>query len=328
VTRSPRTVSTAAPAAVLILLMGATLAACTTPSAPVDEPTTAPFLLDQDFPDPDVLQADGEYAAFATNTPGINVQVATSDDLSDWEVSAEDALPKLPAWASGGRTWAPDVSALPDGGYAMYFVAEDTASAKQCIGMATADDVTGPYTAGTGDPVVCTVDEGGAIDPAVFTDDDGTRYLVWKNDGNCCAMDTWIQIAPLNADGTALAAPATKLFKETEEWEGQLVEAPVLIKHDDTYVIFYSANNYATDEYAIGVATSPTITGPYVKEPEPLLSSASSDGLFIGPGGQDVLSTPDGDVLFFHGWNELQMYRGMYSVPLEWNGDKPSVRLP
>ena len=58
------------------------------------------------------------------------------------------------------------------------------------------------------------------------------------------------------------------------------------------------------------------------------LSTTSTHGRYLGPGGQDVLSTPDGDLIFFHGWNELFMYRGMHSAPLEWDGDVPSVRLP
>ena len=225
------------------------------PAAP--EPTLAPFLVDQDFADPDLLEADGEYFAFATNTRGVNVQVATSDDLAEWSVSLEDALPKLPAWASTGRTWAPDVSALPGGGYVLYFTAAHTASDRQCIGAATSAVVTGPYVAVEGDPLVCPLDQGGSIDPAVFTDDDGTRYLVWKNDGNCCAMPTWIQLAPFSPDGSALAGAPTELFSQTEEWEGQLVEAPVLVKHDDRYVLFYSANDYGGEDYAVGVASAP-----------------------------------------------------------------------
>lgn len=313
---------------VFLALLGGVLAGCSSPPAPAAETELAPFLIDQDFPDPDLLEADGGYVAFATNSRAVNVQFATSDDLAEWEVSLEDALPQLPGWASEGRTWAPDVSALPGGGYVMYFVAAHTASDKQCIGVATAADVTGPYLPVEGDPLVCTLDEGGSIDPAVFTDDDGSRHLLWKNDGNCCAMDTWIQVSPLTADGTALAGPATKLFMQTESWEGNLVEAPVLVTHDGTYLMFYSANDYGGDQYAVGVASAPALTGPYTKQNEPFLSSASSDGRFIGPGGQDIVSTPDGDVMFFHGWNELLMYRGMHSLPLEWNEDVPSVRLP
>ncbi|MDN3495312.1 glycoside hydrolase family 43 protein [Planococcus sp. APC 4015] len=291
-----------------------------------EEDGPAPFLIDQDFPDPDLLEADGEYFAFATNSRGANIQFATSPDLVEWDVSLEDALPDLPGWASAGRTWAPDVSAQPGGGYIMYFVAAHTASDRQCIGVATASVVTGPYEAQEGEPLICTLDEGGAIDPATFTDDDGSRYLLWKNDGNCCALDTWVQLTPLAADGLSLAGPSTKLFKQTEEWEGNLVEAPVMVKRDGRYVVFYSANDYGGDQYAVGVASADALAGPYEKQPEPFLSSPATDGRYIGPGGQDVLPTDDGDVMLFHGWNDLLMYRGMYSLPLAWNDGVPSLK--
>lgn len=315
--------------AVLSVALVAVLAGCA--GEPDAEPSAsdgpAPFLIDQDFPDPDVLEADGEYVAFATNSPAANVQFATSPDLEEWTVSREDALPTLPGWASPGRTWAPDVSAQPDGGYVMYFVAAHTASDKQCIGAATADTVTGPFVPVEGEPLVCTLDEGGAIDPASFTDVDGSRYLVWKNDGNCCSLDTWIQLTPLTADGLATAGPATKLFTQTEEWEGNLVEAPVMVERDGTYVVFYSANDYGGDQYAVGVASAPALTGPYEKQPEPFLSSAATDDRYLGPGGQDVISTDDGDVMLFHGWDELYIYRGMLSLPLEWDGAVPTLSL-
>ncbi|HEX5860149.1 MAG TPA: glycoside hydrolase family 43 protein [Microbacterium sp.] len=307
--------------------MGA-LVGCTPPPAPDPSPTIAPFAIDQDFADPDVLEVDGEYVAFAINTRGVNVQTATSDDLVEWKVSLEDALPDLPSWASRGRTWAPDVSELAGGGYVMYFTANHTASDKQCIGVATSMTATGPYVAVEGEPLVCPVAEGGAIDPSTFTDDDGARYLIWKTDGNCCALDTWLEIAPLAPEGTAFAGPSTKLFSQSEPWEGNLVEGPVLMKRGSTYNLFYSANDYGTEDYAVGVATAPSVTGPYTKHPEPILSTESSDGRFFGPGGQDVVSTDDGDVMVFHGWSDLLLYRGLYSVPLEWKGDVPVPDLP
>ncbi|WP_419819401.1 glycoside hydrolase family 43 protein [Glaciibacter flavus] len=282
-----------------------------------------PFLIDQDFPDPDLLTVDDTTYAYATNSRAVNIQFATSKNLKTWDVSTDDALPTLPAWASAGRTWAPDVSAAPGGGYVMYFVAEQTASGKQCIGVSTAADPKGPFTPAAGGPIVCTLDDGGAIDPATFTDDDGTRYLVWKNDGNCCGLDTWIQLAPLSSDGLSLAGPATRLFKQTESWEGNLVEAPTLIKHGSTYLVFYSANDYGSDKYAVGVASAPALLGPYTKMPKPLLSS--SDGGYYGPGGQDVLHTEKGDLLFFHSWDDNVVYRGMSVAPIAWSGDTPSV---
>jgi beta-xylosidase len=313
----------AALACVALLLGGCAAEPAATPNA---EPV--PFLIDQDFADPDVIESSGTYVAFGINTRAVNVQFAISEDLVEWDVSLEDALPELPEWATTGRTWAPDVSVLGDGTFIMYFTATHAASNKQCIGAATSPVVTGPYTPVAGEPLVCTLDEGGAIDPAAFTDDDGTRYLIWKNDGNCCDLPTWIQLVPLTPDGTLPAGQAMKLFSQTEPWEGKLVEGPVLVERDGKYVVFYSANDYASNDYAIGVATADDITGPYVKADGPLLSTDSSNGRYLGPGGQEIISTAGGDVLVFHGWEELHLYRGLLTTPLEWDGAVPSVRLP
>lgn len=256
----------------------------------------------------------------------MNIQMARGADLQTWTVTGQDALPKLPAWASTGRTWAPDVS--ESGGRAiMYFTAEHTDSGRQCIGVATSDALDGVYTPSDGPPLVCPVDEGGAIDPSTFTDADGTRYLLWKTDGNCCGLDTWIEIAPLAADGLSLAGEPTRLIRQTLAWEGSLVEAPTLVRHGDDYVLFYSANDYGGDAYAVGAATSATLLGPYTKQAGPVLSTVSSDGALRGPGGQDVVSTDEGDRFVFHSWDEQYIYRGMNVGTLDWSGDAITVVL-
>jgi arabinan endo-1,5-alpha-L-arabinosidase len=286
------------------------------------------FVIDQDFPDPDVMKVDDTYYAYATNTPAANVHFATSKDLTSWTVASTDALPELPTWALPGKTWAPDVSAFSAGHYVMYFVAASADPAYQCIGVATATAPEGPFTPAGDRPLLCPADEGGAIDPSTFVDTDGIRYLVWKNDGNCCGLDTWLQVAPLAGDGLSLAGPTTKLIKQTDAWEGSLIEAPVIVKHGSNYVLFYSANNYGGGDYAIGYATAQTVTGPYTKHGKPLLSTTSSDGRYFGPGGEDVVTAPDGtDRLVFHSWDPAVVYRGMNIVQLEWKNDEPVVVL-
>jgi len=87
-------------------------------------------VIDQDFRDPDLLLVEGTYYAYATQRVdgSHNVQLATSTDLSTWEVAEQDVLPTLPAWATSGRTWAPDVTAVAKG-YVMYVTAWDADSA-------------------------------------------------------------------------------------------------------------------------------------------------------------------------------------------------------
>jgi beta-xylosidase len=306
----------------------AAVAGCANPGAATPMPKAPAFAIDRDFPDPDVLRVGDTYYAYATNSAAVNVQVATSTDLSSWSVSKTDALPTLPDWTAPGKTWAPDVSEVSPGHFVMYFVAANIDPSLQCVSVATSDSPAGPFTASGSGPLVCSPDEGGAIDPASFVDTDGTAYLVWKNDGNCCGLDTWLQIAPVSPDRLSLAGPPTNLIKQSLAWEGNLVEAPTLVKHAETYVLFYSANDYAGAKYAIGYATSDSLLGPYTKAPKPLLSTSSSGDRFVGPGGQDLVTRPDGSTaLVIHSWSDGLAYRGMSVLPLAWKGDRPSVRL-
>jgi arabinan endo-1,5-alpha-L-arabinosidase len=291
-----------------------------------DAVSTDDFAIDQDFPDPDVLATDGRYLAFATNGAGFNVQTAESSDLENWSVLASDALPVLPDWALPGKTWAPDVSEFGPGQFVMYFTAASKNPGLQCIGVATSATPEGPFAAAGSAPIVCPDDEGGAIDPATFVDDDGTRYLVWKNDGNCCGLDTWLQLAELSADGTALVGDTTKLLMQDQTWEGDLIEAPTLVKRDGVYVLLYSANDYGGDAYATGYATAPSVRGPFTKGDGPLLTTELSDGRYLGPGGQDVVTAADGsDRLVFHSWDSLYIQRGVNVVPLAWSDGVPSI---
>lgn len=294
------------------------------------EPAEAPDALgapviDDDFPDPDVLYADGRYYLYATNGDYQNVQVATSDNLEDWTQLEEDALPELPKWVIPGKTWAPEVTELTPGNFVMYFTAANFRPSVQCIGVATATSPTGPFTVQGEAMLVCPEDEGGAIDASTYAEN-GTTYLLWKNDGNCCGLDTWLYIAPLSPDGLAFAGPAQQIIKQTLPWEGELVEAPTLIKQGAEYYLFYSSNTYGDDKYAIGYATAPSLAGPWVKKEEPFLSTESEDGVFRGPGGQDVVATDDGEHwLVFHGWDEAYTYRGVYAEPLEWTATGPDL---
>ena len=43
-------------------------------------------------------------------------------------------------------------------------------------------------------------DQGGSIDPSVFTDSDGKRWLLFKNDGNAVGQPTYIYLRPLSSD--------------------------------------------------------------------------------------------------------------------------------
>ncbi len=335
-----RSAARAAAVAAVALLLGACgggdpaaePAAGTTPTggataAPADEPDDGPNpVIDDDFPDPDVLEVDDVYYAYATEGNLRNVRVARSTDLLEWE-PLPDAMPELPSWIIPGKTWAPEVTEIAPGQYVLYFTATNFRPTLQCVGVATATSPEGPFTVVGEGMLVCPEEEGGAIDASTFLDADGTRYLLWKNDGNCCGLDTWLQIAPLSPDGLTLAGPTTRLVQQDQPWEGDLVEAPTLVERDGTYTLLYSANDYGGPAYAIGWATASSVLGPYTKGEEPLLTTADAPD-YVGPGGQDVGVGPDGEAhLVFHSWYGGETYRGINVLPREWEDGVPVVEV-
>jgi beta-xylosidase len=274
-------------------------------------------LIRWNFPDLDILEVDGAYYAYATNHNLNNVQVATSDDLRVWQVLTMDALPELPSWALEGHTWAPEVARWPDNSFRMYFTARNAAFPKQCIGVAVAESPLGPFRAMGEQMLVCPEELGGAIDATVFFDDN-IPYLIWKNDGNCCGVLTSLFIQRLSSDGLSLEGDRIALLETSESWEGILVEAPTMIKRGDKYHLFYSANDYYSEFYAVGHASSESLFGPFIKSQGPLLSTAGLGNKVIGPGGQDLFEKSPGNwEIFFHGWNISKSARYMYSLNME-----------
>jgi beta-xylosidase len=306
--------------------------------------------LDSDFPDPSILidpALGPKVFAYGTNIaaqgptqPGqsggmLNAPFSRSEDsgLTHWTTPV-DALPRLPAWAKPGFTWAPDVIHRPGEPYRLYFTARYGFSGRPCIGVAQSPTPEGPFvpTSET-KPLVCPLADGGAIDPSVFRDDDGAEYLLWKTDSNCCSGEPAIYLQRLSPDGLALEGPhgtdapwilsdATLLIKKDQPWEGQVVEAPSLIKHAGRYYLFYSGGYYGGSSYAVGYASADRLLGPYKKASAPLLSAANG---LSGPGGQDVFTGPDGSTMMaFHAWRESpQRHRALYVSPLEWDTNGP-----
>lgn len=331
----------------LVLLLALLLGGCantsqtSTPTAapaptrsrptPLPTPAAGQFanpVINQDFPDPDTLKVGETYYAYATNSGGTNIPLARSPDLIAWQPLGE-ALPALPAWAEAGFTWAPEASALPDGRVVLYFTAREAQSQRQCIGAATAATAAGPFVPVGDQPLICQREQGGSIDPATFTDSDGTRYLLWKNDGNCCGHDTWLYIQRSAPDGLTLEGQPTRLIKQDQGWEGRLIEAPTLWKHTNRYYLFYSANTYAGADYAVGYAVADQLLGPYRKSPQPLLQTSTKGGVVIGPGGQDVQIGPDGTTwMIYHSWDLSLSYRTLSIDRLEWQAGRPVVRGP
>ena len=322
-----------APATVAPIAAPTTVPAASPTTAPAAADTFTNPILRTNFPDPGVTQVGDSYYAYATNGSGKNIQVARSEDLVKWEV-LRDAMPALPKWAQlgGSYVWAPEMIQIDDT-FVLYYTARDKAADKQCIGVATADKPEGKFKDTRTEALVCQSDEGGSIDPSPFRDGD-KLYLYWKNDGNCCSKATYIYVQELAPDGLSLVGEPTRLLRNDATWEGTLIEAPTMIKQADDYYMFFSANFYAGQQYAVGYATCESAVGPCQDAPEnPILASQMTQNPpVVGPGHQTVVQLGDQTWMLYHVWEVSGGRRGnnryMWMDRIEWQDGKPDVLGP
>ncbi|KAL2846147.1 glycosyl hydrolase [Aspergillus pseudoustus] len=299
------------------------------------EPTR---VLDDNFPDPGIIKTDQGYYAFGTQGSGVRVQVARSDDFaSGWtRLDGTDALPEIPGWVrtNNAQVWAPDVIQRDDGTFVLYFTAIADNGGKHCIGAATSSSIEGPYT-GEASAIACHTDEGGAIDPSGFRDADGTRYVVYKVDGNSLNGDgprhpTPIILQKLASDAVTPVGDGVQLI-DRDEADGPLVEAPSLLKVEGTYYLSFSSNWYNSLNYDVSYAVASDVSGPYTKvqAPDaPLLVSGdgSNVGPLGGPGGADFL---DETRIAFHAFNDGQSIdsgRGVWVAEIQVASGKITIQ--
>lgn len=282
-----------------MLFLGLFLASLMTTLAPLEiaAASTAP-VYSSDFPDPMVLRVGDTYYAYSTQTawetPGTVFPVLRSTDLRSWTYVA-DAMAGAPAWGRGDW-WAPSVLER-DGSFYLYYTGLDR-SGTHCLAVATSPSPTGPFT--DQGPLACGDGAGhGYIDPAPYLDETGA-WLYFSVDEPYHS----ISVLPLTPDLLHAAGPRRELFAVSQDWEHgagwTTVEGPYMIRRGGTYELFYSGNDWRND-YAEGVATATSPTGPFTKSSENPVLRGGPD--LKGPGGASLFTGPDGETwMAYHAW--------------------------
>jgi beta-xylosidase len=259
--------------------------------------TTAPVFA-ADFPDPMVIRAGSAYYAYATHTPwekpGRVFPVLRSTDLVNWSYDS-DAFTTAPGWGTGDW-WGPDVVERGSTFY-LFYTGRNRANV-HCVAVATASRPAGPFTdAG----VLSCGDAAGSgyIDPMAFLDDTGA-WLYVSVDGPHHS----ISALPLGADLLTVSGPRVELFGVSQAWEHgpawTTVEAPFMVRRGSDYDLFYSGNDWRND-YAEGVATARSPTGPFVKSTANPILHGTPD--LRGPGGGSLFNGLAGQTwLAYHAW--------------------------
>ncbi len=215
--------------------------------------------------DPTIFYHTSVYYLYGTNGTDSNhgFEVYVSDDLENWKKSEKNggfALKKGEAFGSKGF-WAPQVFEYKGKFYMAY-------TANEQIAIAVADSPLGPFTQAKKSHLPAA---GKEIDPYVFIDSDGKKYLyhVRLTEGNR------LYVAELKDDFSEIKEETlTHCFHAEEAWENTqnvewtVSEGPSVLKFEDQYYFIYSANDFRNPDYAIGYAVSKTPLGPWVKNPQ------------------------------------------------------------
>lgn len=265
-----------------------------------------------DVPDPSVIGVHGGYWATATSgdwAPAFPLLQST--DLVNWTL-AGSLFDRPPAWTAGAY-WAPALS-FRDGRFLAYYAARRRGG-KPCIGVAAARAVSGPYH--DRGPILCP--GSGAIDPQPFAVSARRGVLLYKKMG----VGGTIRIVQLSGDGMRATGEGVAVLRPTLRWERGVTENPFLVARPDGFYLLYSGGHCCRPpcSYATGIARSPTLLGPYVKAPAPLLVGNAS---WMCPGGGVVVTDAAGhDQLAYHAYRRGNPSQGreMLLDGLTWGAD-------
>ena len=221
--------------------------------------------------DPAIFNNKGVYYLYGTVEQNVNngFIAYTSTDLINWKITGNNnngyVLSKGDAFGTG-NFWAPQV--FKNAGKILMAYAAD-----ENIAIATSQQAGGPFLQKDKLPLKANVKQ---IDPFVFRDDDGKTYLyhVRLQEGNK------IFVAEMEDDLSAIKpATLTECITANEAWENTtnspwpVAEGPTVLKHNNIYYLFYSANDFRNPNYAVGYATSESPYGPWKKyEGNPIIS--------------------------------------------------------
>jgi beta-xylosidase len=241
------------------------------------------------YADPDIALFEDTFYIYPTTDgfvdwSGTKFHVFSSKNMINWkdegvilDVASDDV-----AW-SVGSAWAPAI-AQRNGKYYFYFCAKRP-DFKSCIGVAVADNPTGPFIAQK-EPMLtleiiaeegCSM--GQTIDPSVYIEDDGTAYLLFGN--------VKPAIVKLNEDMVSFQTGTMKNMEGAFDFR----EAIIVVKKDDLYHFTWSCDDTRSENYHINYGTSDSLYGPIDFKYTLLEKDKEKD--ILGTGHHSILKVPE-----------------------------------
>lgn len=296
-------------------------------------------VFNNDAPDPCILKDKDNFYAMVTENvyqdEFYRLMILRSKNLVDWQPCGMVFPDQVPAWINqkSNYLWAPDLS-YHNGRYYVYFSALGKGGklldGPHGIGVAWAKRIEGPYEF-MDEPLL--IGSGFRyIDPMVFTDDDGTRYLYWGSNHQP------LYVQELAADGLSLVGKPKPVvlpqwgpiiidgdFRPRPGHES-LIEGVWVIKREDYYYLFYSGDNITVDRYAVGVARATSPLGPFEKNP--MNSILLHNNRFTAPGHNSIIQDDAGqDWIIYHAIDRTneRLGRIMLIDRIDWKNGWPVI---
>ncbi|MDD5828328.1 MAG: family 43 glycosylhydrolase [Lachnospira sp.] len=233
------------------------------------------------YPDPSIVRVGNDY--YMVNSSFIYypcIPVSHSTDLVHWKIIGYAIT--NPEWAGvneleGGRGyWAPDISYYKGRFYitATYRLNDDGNVYRKQI-VVSSENPEGPYSK----PAI--IDEDG-IDPSIFNDDDGRRYML---------LNRGARIFELNEDATRQISEATLLYYGDNK---RASEGPHLLKKDGYYYLFEAEGGTGAG-HRITVSRSKELKGIYEPCPyNPIMRQNDEDAIIQRCGHGKPVQTQNG----------------------------------
>ena len=277
--------------------------------------------------DPTIFYEDGYFYLTGTDKVNSGFSMYRSTDLVHW-TSVGNARNGLAMWKDDtfgtGSFWAPQIFKHEGKYYIAY-------AANELIGIASSDSPMGPYKQ---ESIHELPHSTGQIDPYVFIDDDGTKYMYYVRfvGGNT------LYVVKLTDDFSSIKENTITRCLGADEgtWEcawnygtGKITEGPTVIKDGGYYYLLYSANDFRDIDYAVGYAYSKSPTGPWTKVGHPFLSRHNTG--INGSGHGDLFQDAEGNwyyVFHVHASNSEVGARRTAIVPITLTDDPKNKFIP
>lgn len=235
------------------------------------------------MPDPSILRVGEDYYMVNSSfTWYPALPISHSRDLVHWErigyVFTEENAPGLLAGLESGHgLWAPDISYHEGRFYVTVTLRRNDRDPRPRAQLVTsAPQPQGPYDP----PAVLEIN---GIDPSLFTDVDGHRYMV---------LNRGARLVPLSDDARTPLGPAELI------WGGQdhrASEGPHLLYKDGWYYLLLAEGGTGMGHH-ITVGRSRSLRGPYQRCPyNPVMQQRDPEAQLQKAGHGDLVCTPAGD---------------------------------